>query len=123
MVLRGFSVSIDDCRLSERAQGAIEQILDQIDRLPSARPLAHGYELSEEYARREYMLRVAVQKIIDMANSVMLDDLMQSKRAHENAFLAMIASGAKGKIMNLQSILTCVGQIVINGSRVHRSIA
>lgn len=53
----------------------------------------------------------------------MLDDLMQTKRVKENAFLAMIASGAKGKIMNLQSILTCVGQVVINGQRVHRSIA
>jgi DNA-directed RNA polymerase beta' subunit len=53
----------------------------------------------------------------------MLDDLMQTKRAKENAFLAMIASGAKGKIMNLQSILTCVGQVVVNGARVHRSIA
>jgi hypothetical protein len=31
----------------------------------------------------------------------MLDDLMQTKRAKENGFLAMIGSGAKGKIMNL----------------------
>jgi len=101
LVLRGFSVGIDDCRLGQRAQEAIEQILDQIDRLPLARPLAHGYEQTDEFARREYILRVAVQKIIDMANSVMLDDLMQTKRSSENAFLAMIASGAKGKIMNL----------------------
>jgi DNA-directed RNA polymerase beta' subunit len=58
-----------------------------------------------------------------MANSVMLDDLMQSKRAKENSFLAMIVSGAKGKIMNLQSIFTCIGQMVVNGVRVNRSVA
>jgi DNA-directed RNA polymerase beta' subunit len=88
-----------------------------------AAPLAHGYEGTDDYSRREYALRVATQKIIDMANSVMLDDLMQTKRARENAFLAMIVSGAKGKIMNLQSIFTCIGQIVVNGVRVNRSIA
>lgn len=79
--------------------------------------------MSEEYSRREYALRIATQKIIDMANSVMLDDLMQSKRAKENSFLAMIVSGAKGKIMNLQSIFTCIGQMVVNGVRVNRSVA
>ncbi len=123
MTIRGFSTGMDDCVLSERAKGAIASILDSIDKLPSAAPLAHGYEGTEEFVRREYSLRVATQKIIDMANSVMLDDLMQSKRAKENAFLAMIVSGAKGKIMNLQSIFTCIGQIVVNGVRVNRSIA
>lgn len=123
LMIRGFSVGVDDCYLSDRAQRAIEQILSTIDNLPRPKPIGNGYELSDEFARREYALRVATQKIIDLANSVMLDDLMQTKRAKENAFLAMIASGAKGKIMNLQSILTCVGQVVVNGARVHRSIA
>lgn len=101
LMIRGFSVGVDDCYLSERAQKAIEQILSTIDNLPRPKPIGNGYELTDEFARREYALRVATQKIIDLANSVMLDDLMQTKRAKENAFLAMIASGAKGKIMNL----------------------
>lgn len=57
-----------------------------------------------------------------MANSVMLDDLLQCKRAKENSFLAMISCGAKGKIMNLQSIFTCIGQMIVNGQRVNRSM-
>lgn len=38
--LRGFSVGVDDCYLSERAQSAIATILDKIDELPAARPLS-----------------------------------------------------------------------------------
>lgn len=30
-----------------------------IDELPAAKPLTQGYEVSEEFARREYALRVA----------------------------------------------------------------
>ena len=81
--MRGFSLGIDDCFVSERAQKAIDAILTVIDKLPAAHPLVQGYEQTEDYAKKEYALRVATQKIIDIANSVMLDDLMQTKRAKD----------------------------------------
>lgn len=60
MVLRGFSVGVDDCVTSERARQAIERILGSIDSLPASKPMTHGYEGSDEYSKREYALRIAI---------------------------------------------------------------
>lgn len=114
--IRGFTVGIDDCCVSEKISKGVRKVLETLHDLP---------QVSEKVVDNdeEYLLKKSTSGIADAANRLVMSELLEKPRNKENAFMAMISSGSKGKLANIQSVMTCVGQQLACGHRIRRSEA
>lgn len=111
--MRGFTVGIADCIVSSKTMQQTKSILQTLYDLPRPSEREDGEE--------EYILKKTTSAITDVANRLVMSELLtKTTRGTENAFLSMITSGSKGKVTDFETVITCVGQQLVNGHRIRR---
>ncbi len=116
----GFSISISDEDISERARNKIDKIIEE-------------YENNTKKAAKEYETG-RLEKIAGLAPEMALENMIlrmggdASNQASEvikkdltlNSAVLMAKTGARGSYVNLTQICAFVGQEALEGERIHR---
>ena len=115
---RGFSMGIDDCRVSAATRTKIETILQDTNKVHEVLDQFQGVKKfmhAEEKAQVEGKVQEMLGHIIQRASAHAFAE--QGASGTKNAMMDMIESGAKGKAINFTNLTVAVGQQIIEGQR------
>ena len=113
LIIRGFSVSIKDCVISERGEERVKERITTAMRYAEEllkEPVEKG---SPEHSVLESTIVRILSKTL-MQTGGIVDEELDS----ENAIRSMVNAGSKGNPINLSQICGCVGQQSVEGHRV-----
>jgi len=117
----GFSFGIDDEDIPQEAQSQIDEIMMEAEK--QVKRLIEAYEAGELDAlpgrtideTLEMKIMEELGKARDQAGNIASQHL-----GLENSAVAMATSGARGSMLNLTQMSTCVGQQSVRGERITR---
>lgn len=108
MCVRGFSIGVSDCAVSEETRVAVRRVVDAC--VDTAECVVRECRDDDKEAHVIHTL----QRSIDLSGSAVIEALQGGR----NRFLACVDSGAKGSNINVAQVMGCVGQQCANGARV-----
>ena len=115
MMIRGFSVGVGDCVMSEAAHDRVTRLLD--------RTFKHTDRVrSDAAAAPAQMVDACVTKILGSMLTRGGAEVMKDPGIEENNISVMIECGAKGSAINIAQILSCVGQQSVEGGRIRMGV-
>lgn len=113
LMIRGFSVSIADCVLSERGEERVKERISTAMRYVKEllkEPIEKG---SPEYSVLESTIVRILSKTLMQTGGIVDEELDPN-----NAIRSMVNAGSKGNPINLSQICGCVGQQSVEGHRI-----
>jgi len=111
MMIRGFSVGVGDCVMSEAAHNRVTGLLD--------RSFEHTDRVRRDtVSATPDMVDGCVTKILGGLLTRGGAEVMKDASVRDNNISVMIESGAKGSAINIAQILSCVGQQSVEGGRI-----
>ncbi len=121
MTTHGFSVSLKDYMVSEKARVKIEKILDDMDK--EIEKLINGYKNKTLQKSPGMTLKQTVETTIMMITSKTRDAsgaIIRESFGKHNPSIVMASIGARGSILNAIQMSAIVGQQAIRNKRPHR---
>ena len=116
----GFSTSISDEDLSDKAREEIKKMIDNVKK--DVKELVANYERGELKALIGRTPEETLESLIKRRLNKSLNEVEEviERFAKENAVFIMARSGAKGSIINMVQTTALVGQEVVMGERMER---
>jgi len=113
LMIRGFSVSIKDCVLSERGEERVKERITTAMRYAEELLKEPIEKNSPEHAVLESTIVRILSKTLMQTGGIVDEELDPN-----NAIRSMVNAGSKGNPINLSQICGCVGQQSVEGHRV-----
>ncbi len=129
LVKRGFTTMISDSDLPEEAHNKIKERLDAAD--AAANELIQKFHNGELEALPGRSVAETLElRILELLNKARDEtgDVVKEYAQRDNHYVVMIQSGARGNILNLAQMASCVGQQAMRGKRIetgygHRTLS
>ncbi len=120
---KGFSISVSDTNISEKAKKKIEKIIEDYG--------TNSEKLVKDYNTGRIEATAGMTKETVFENKILQLGGMASNEAGEivkadlpfNSAVAMAVTGARGSFVNLTQMCAFVGQQSLEGERIHRGFA
>jgi DNA-directed RNA polymerase subunit B len=116
----GFSVSISDLDMNERAQKKIEAIIDEHGK--NAEKAIRDYKAGRLERLPGMTAEMQLESTILQMGGVVTDQASEvvTKNLPRNSAVTMAITGARGSFVNLTQMCALVGQEALEGERIHR---
>jgi DNA-directed RNA polymerase II subunit RPB1 len=115
MMIRGFSVGVGDCVMSEDAHDRVTNLLDST--------FEHTDRVRRDATSApSEMVDGCVTKILGGMLTRGGAEVVKDEGVQDNNISVMIECGAKGSAINIAQILSCVGQQSVEGGRIRMGV-
>ncbi len=120
LLIRGFTTGIGDTDMPEEANKKIQKTIN--DAVDSVGELIEQYEKGElkplPGRSKKETLEVRIVELLNRTRDQ--TGKIVSDHAEKNHFVIMTTSGARGNLLNLSQVASCVGQQSMRGGRIQR---